>query len=165
MWILPSNNRPCIKIGTMRLKCYFKEIVAIGCAKSYQNDKIRLCSHRRKFRHNDIFVSVQATPYFIVRNQSCWYVNIVYTDIDTDNGECSWYRIGQNGRLFADDIFRGIFVYEKFCILVRISLKIVLKGPIDNNPALVQITAWRRIGDKPLSEPMLTWFTDAYMRH
>ena len=25
--------------------------------------------------------------------------------------------------------------------------------------------AWRRIGDKPLSEPMLTQFTDAYMRH
>ena len=28
------------------------------------------------------------------------------------------------------------------------------------NPALVQIMAWRRIGDKPLSEAMLTWFTD-----
>ena len=25
--------------------------------------------------------------------------------------------------------------------------------------------AWRRIGDKPLSEPMLTRFNDAYMRH
>ena len=25
--------------------------------------------------------------------------------------------------------------------------------------------AWRRIGDKPLSEPMLTKFADAYMRH
>ena len=25
--------------------------------------------------------------------------------------------------------------------------------------------AWCRIGDKPLSEPMLTWFIDAYMRH
>ena len=25
--------------------------------------------------------------------------------------------------------------------------------------------AWHRIGDKPLSEPMLTRFFDAYMRH
>ena len=25
--------------------------------------------------------------------------------------------------------------------------------------------AWHQIGDKPLSEPMLTWITDAYMRH
>ena len=28
------------------------------------------------------------------------------------------------------------------------------KGPINNIPALVQIMAWRRPGDKPLSEPM-----------
>ena len=41
----------------------------------------------------------------------------------------------------------------------------VPNGPIYNNPALVQIMAWRRIGDKPLSEPMLSRFTDAYMRH
>ena len=25
--------------------------------------------------------------------------------------------------------------------------------------------AWRQIGDKPLYEPMLTQFTDAYMQH
>ena len=28
-------------------------------------------------------------------------------------------------------------------------------GPVDNIPALVQIMAWRRPGDKPLSEPMM----------
>ena len=54
---------------------------------------------------------------------------------------------------------------EKFCILIKISLKFVPKGPIDNNPALVQKMAWRQIGEKPLSEPMLAQFTDAYMRH
>ena len=42
-------------------------------------------------------------------------------------------------------------------------LKFVPKGTIDNNSALNQIMAWRRIGDKPLSEPMLTQFTDPYM--
>ena len=36
---------------------------------------------------------------------------------------------------------------------------------INDTPALVQIMALRRPGDKPLSEPMLTRFTDAYMRH
>ena len=30
---------------------------------------------------------------------------------------------------------------------------------------LVQIMVWRRRGDKPLSEPMMTQFNDAYMRH
>ena len=72
---------------------------------------------------------------------------------------------GQNGRYFADDIFRCIFMNEKFCILIKISLKFVPMGPIDNNPALALIMAWRRIGDKPLSQPMSTRLADAYMRH
>ena len=67
--------------------------------------------------------------------------------------------------ILAGNIFRCIFVNEKFCNLIKISLKFVPKGPIDNNPALVQIMAWRWLGDKPLSDPMLTRFTDAYMRH
>ena len=40
-------------------------------------------------------------------------------------------------------------------IPIKISLKFVPKSPINNIPALVQIMAWRRLGDKPLSEPML----------
>ena len=36
-----------------------------------------------------------------------------------------------------------------------ISLKFVHKGSISDIPALVQIMAWCRLGDKPLSEPML----------
>ena len=54
---------------------------------------------------------------------------------------------------------------EKFRISIRISLKSVAKGPIDNKQALVYVMTWRRTGDKPLSEPMHTQFTDAYMRH
>ena len=61
--------------------------------------------------------------------------------------------------------FKCISLHEKFCILIQISLKFVCKGPIDNKWALVQVMAWRWTGDKPLSEPMLTQFTDAYMRH
>ena len=40
-------------------------------------------------------------------------------------------------------------------ILIIISLKFVPKGPINNIPSLVQIMAWCRSGDKPLSEPMM----------
>ena len=49
---------------------------------------------------------------------------------------------GQTGLHLAHDIFRSVFMNEKFCILIKISLKFVPKGPIDNNPALVQIMAW-----------------------
>ena len=39
--------------------------------------------------------------------------------------------------------------------LIKISLTFVPEGPINNIPALVQIMAWRRTGDEPLSEPMM----------
>ena len=67
--------------------------------------------------------------------------------------------------ILADDIFKCIFLDENDRILIQISLKFVPKSPIDNKPALVQVMAWRRTGDKPLTGPMLTKFTDAYMRH
>ena len=63
-----------------------------------------------------------------------------------------------------ENIFRCISVNEKFCILIKISLKFVPESPINNNQALVKIMAWRQIGDKPLPEPMLTQYTDAYMQ-
>ena len=43
---------------------------------------------------------------------------------------------------------------KKVLILIKISLKFVLKVPNNNIPALFQMIAWRRPGDKPLSEPM-----------
>ena len=64
-------------------------------------------------------------------------------------------RPRQNGRDFADDIFKCIFLNENVKISIKISLKFVPKGLINNIPALVQIMAWRRSGDKPLSEPMM----------
>ena len=64
-------------------------------------------------------------------------------------------RPRQNGRNFADDTFKCIFLNENISISIKISLKFVPNGPINNIPALVQIMAWRRPGDKPLSEPMM----------
>ena len=64
-------------------------------------------------------------------------------------------RPRQNGRCFPDDIFKCIFLNENVYISIKISLKFVPKGPINNIPALVQIMAWCRPGDKPLPEPMM----------
>ena len=49
-------------------------------------------------------------------------------------------------------------------ISIKISLKFVPNGQTNNIPALVQIMAWRRPGDKPFSELMMALFTDAYIR-
>ena len=64
-------------------------------------------------------------------------------------------RPRQNGRHFADDTLKPIFLNENIQISIKISLKFVPKVPINNIPALVQIMAWHRPGDKPLSEPMM----------
>ena len=62
---------------------------------------------------------------------------------------------GQNGRHFSDDHLKCIFLNENIWILINISLKFVPKGRSNNIPALVLIMAWRRLGYKPLSEPVL----------
>ena len=57
---------------------------------------------------------------------------------------------------------------EKFSILILISLNFAPKDPIDNKSALVQVMAWCQTGNKPLSEPMLTQFTEfieVHMQH
>ena len=64
-------------------------------------------------------------------------------------------RPRQNGHHFADDIFKRIFSNENVEISIKISLKFVPKGRINNIPALVQVMARRRPGDKPLTEPMV----------
>ena len=67
--------------------------------------------------------------------------------------------------ILADDISQSIFLNENDWIPIQISLKFVPRSLIDNKPALVWVMVWRQTGDKSLSEPMLTQFFDAYMRH
>ena len=69
--------------------------------------------------------------------------------------ELNSWRPMLNGRHFADDIFNCISLIENNWSPIKISLKFVPGGPIDNIPALVRIMVWRRPGGKPLSELMM----------
>ena len=64
-------------------------------------------------------------------------------------------RPRQNGRHFPNNTFKCIFLFENVWIWIKISQKFVPKVRINNIPALVQIMAWHRIGNKLLSEPMM----------
>ena len=64
-------------------------------------------------------------------------------------------RPGQDGCHFADDIFKCIFLNGNVRIVLKISLKSVSNYQINNIPTLVEIMAWRRPGDKPLSQLMM----------
>ena len=109
-------------------------------------------------------------PFILyVHSHGCWWLGNARSQgyyshcLDHDLPEYSSFsttkvntlRPRQNGRRFADAVFKGIFLNENVWILIKFSLKFVPKGPINNIPALVQIMAWRRPGDKPLSEPMM----------
>ena len=56
----------------------------------------------------------------------------------------------QNRRHFAADIFKLTFLNAIVLISIRVLLNFVPQGPVINNPALIQIMAWRRPGGKPL---------------
>ena len=75
------------------------------------------------------------------------------------------YPLDKMATILADDIFKCIFLNENDKIPIQISLKFAPRSPIVNKPTLVQVMAWHRIGDKPIPEPMMVQFTDAYMRH
>ena len=64
-------------------------------------------------------------------------------------------RPRQNVHHFPDDILKWIFLNENVWILIKNWSKLVTRGPINIIQRLVQIMAWRRPGDKPLSEPMV----------
>ena len=127
---------------------------------------------RRHRSHYDVIVMDRLSIDCVDQNEYC--------DYWADVGECTrnpswmkWFcqkacgfcgsgewpfntlRPRQNGRHFADDVFKCNFLNENAWIPIKISLKFVPEGSINNIPALVQIMAWRRPGDKPLFEPML----------
>ena len=64
-------------------------------------------------------------------------------------------RSRQNGWYFPDNIFKCIFLNENVSILLKISFKFVSRVRINNIQALVQIMAWRQLGEKSLSVPIM----------
>ena len=53
-------------------------------------------------------------------------------------------RLRQNGCQFPDNIFKCTFLNENIWILIKIWLKSIPKGPVNNIPALTQIMAWHQ---------------------
>ena len=71
----------------------------------------------------------QATSHYL--NQ-CWPRSLSPYGVTRPQWVSSSH-LGQNGRHFADDIFKCIFMNGKFCISIQISLKFVPKGLTDKS--------------------------------
>ena len=90
---------------------------------------------------------------------------IAWMSIYISQGNLTHLPLDKMAAILADENFRSIFFNENDRSPIRISLKFVPRTSIENKLALVQIMAWHRTGDKPLSESMQTQFTYAYMPH
>ena len=106
----------------------------------------------RHIRHVYIIICIMSASLTFINESSCKFTDGMSIMMDP---LFNTLRPEQNGRHFPDDIFKCIFLNANVWMLIKISLKFVSKGPINNIPALVQIMAWRRPGDKPLSGPMM----------
>ena len=115
--------------------------------KSHCGDKTIL---RPSYLHNGISYTGKTTSLYWIGALNTPGLSTVPSDFRLNT-----LRQRQNSRHFADDTFKRIFLNENITISIKISLKFVPKGPINNIPSLVLIMAWRRPGDKPLSEPMM----------
>ena len=76
---------------------------------------------------------------------------------------CGWYYITPRDKMTAimQTIFLTyIFFNEKGWISIKFHWSLF---PVENKSALIRRMAWRRTGDKPLSETMMILFIDAYI--
>ena len=117
------------------VSCFHKPTVADACVCVFPSEMECVLFHGGKIAHP--------------ANAICLYYVPVFNSSPLD----------KIAAILADEISKRTLLNEKLLI------EIVLKGPIDNNSALVQIMPCCLFGTKSLSEPMLTRFADAYMRH
>ena len=125
--------------------------------------KTKLAIEEPSNRNDPISLTISTAMWVsLFRNsyQYIWYFPLWRYTLLGCCGMCiNTLRPRQNGRHFADDTFKCIFLNESVWITIKSSLKFVPRGPINNIPALIQIMAWRRPGDKPLSEAMMVSLT------
>ena len=112
-----------------------------------------LCFEKCKYVF--IFIKINAIQERIIYMFSWVILSTLCLQMQWCLANINTLRLRQNGCHFADNIFKCIFLNENVWISIKMSLKFVPKGLINNIPALVQIMAWRRPGDKPLSEAMM----------
>ena len=113
-------------------------------------------------RRNGVSLSFPRIPLKIritaVSSRHNFFNTLDRTQKQSGLREINTFRPTWNSRHLADDIMKRVFLNGNVWISIRISLKFLPKGPINNITALVQIMAWRPPGDKPLSEPVTCEF-------
>ena len=139
----PGTNELTLKMSSQYSHFISFHAVLLFTSKEKDNVVAKPVSHIR-----GIFKLSIKTPWW---NQ---YANLLLNTL----------RQIQNGCHFPD-IIKCIFLNENVWISIKIPLKFVPKGLINNIPALVQIMAWHRPGTKPLSESIIDYSAEAVLTY
>ena len=101
-------------------------------------------------------------------NQTSHLLTLIWEDIyvaSVGSVQLNILRPKLNGRHCTNDTFKCFFLNENIWFWIEMSLNLIHKGSFNSIPALVWIMGCGRPGHRPLSEPIMSCFTDAYMRH
>ena len=101
-------------------------------------------------------------------SKSIWSLTTIYTHKRKENKNKTCRPVNHIHGLYSMDkmaatsqtTFPNAFSWMHLLYFDSNFTGYVSKGPIDNKPALVQVMAWRRTGDKSLPEPKLTQFNE-----
>ena len=97
-----------------------------------RGDELR--SPMAKYTYGDCYYHIPCATIAVMNHtEHIIFFFIRYSQIQDVNT----LRPRQNGRHFPDDILKCIFLNENVLISIKISLKFVPKGQINNIPALV----------------------------
>ena len=136
---------------TANICTWCNNLAVVACAKICSNGFLEIWIRAKGNSHHIWIVMEKSSakwalvPVLLYSNITIWCCHKPLTHWGWD----------KNGHHFADDTFERIFFNENVQIWNKISLKFGPTGPINNIPALVQIMAWLRAGNKPLSDPMM----------
>ena len=136
----PSNSPagPVMVINT-EYKTHFEVLETTAPRVSIKLNKPDMTSHTQVFR------------WFMLSNSAVREFSLIVSGEPLLNS----LTPRQNGRRLQTPVSNAFSWMKKCKNFDHFSLTFVPKGLINNTSALIQITAWRRSGDKPLSEAMV----------
>ena len=103
------------------------------------------------FTHIVYFLYIHCTLLWYMYNLQ----HNIYIQVFKTSATFNTLRPRQKWLTFGRRFFKYIFVNENAWILLNNSLKFIRAVQINNIPPSVQLIAWCRLGDKPLSYPMM----------
>ena len=112
--------------------------------------RIRFIKYKYKYKYKYIFPEFQIQIHRQKSDQTQTQIQIPLIKYKEKNTNTQWDR--DKIAAILQMTYQNLLYCKNIVLFIQISLKIVSKVPIYNKPTLLQIMAWRWVGNKPLSD-------------